>query len=223
MMIVDERIVTFINSMETENSEILEVIEREALDSYVPIIRKEMQSFLELLLSIQKPMRVLEVGTAVGFSALLMSEYLPDGATITTIENYDKRIPIARKNFERAGKEHMITLLEGDAQEVLKTLEGEYDFIFMDAAKGQYIHFLPDVLRLLRAGGLLVSDNVMQEGTIIESRFGVERRDRTIHARMREYLYVLKHHEELITSIVPLGDGVALSVKKEIEKDGETS
>lgn len=223
MMIVDERIVTFINSMETENSEILEVIEREALDSYVPIIRKEMQSFLKLLLSIQKPMRVLEVGTAVGFSALLMSEYLPDGAAITTIENYDKRIPIARKNFERAGKEHMITLLEGDAQEVLKTLEGEYDFIFMDAAKGQYIHFLPDVLRLLRAGGLLVSDNVMQEGTIIESRFGVERRDRTIHARMREYLYVLKHHEELITSIVPLGDGVALSVKKEIEKDGETS
>lgn len=223
MMIVDERIVTFINSMETENSEILEVFEREALDSYVPIIRKEMQSFLKLLLSIQKPMRVLEVGTAVGFSALLMSEYLPDGATITTIENYDKRIPIARKNFERAGKEHMITLLEGDAQEVLKTLEGEYDFIFMDAAKGQYIHFLPDVLRLLRAGGLLVSDNVMQDGTIVESRFGVERRDRTIHARMREYLYVLKHHEALITSIVPLGDGVALSVKKEIEKDGETS
>jgi predicted O-methyltransferase YrrM len=223
MMIVDERIVKFINSMETENSEILEVIEREALDSYVPIIRKEMQSFLKLLLSIQKPMRVLEVGTAVGFSALLMSEYLPDGATITTIENYDKRIPIARKNFERAGKEHMITLLEGDAQEVLKTLEGEYDFIFMDAAKGQYIHFLPDILRLLRAGGLLVSDNVMQEGTIVESRFGVERRDRTIHARMREYLYVLKHHEALITSIVPLGDGVALSVKKEIEKDGETS
>ena len=223
MMIVDERIVTFINSMETENSEILEVIEREALDSYVPIIRKEMQSFLKLLLSIQKPMRVLEVGTAVGFSALLMSEYVPEECAITTIENYDKRIPIARKNFERAGKEHMITLLEGDAQEVLKTLEGEYDFIFMDAAKGQYIHFLPDVLRLLRAGGLLVSDNVMQEGTIIESRFGVGRRDRTIHARMREYLYVLKHHEELITSIVPLGDGVALSVKKEIEKDGETS
>ena len=223
MMIVDERIVTFINSMETENSEILEAIEREALDSNVPIIRKEMQSFLKVLLSVQKPMCVLEVGTAVGFSALLMSEYLPDGATITTIENYDKRIPIARKNFERAGKEHMITLLEGDAQEVLKTLEGEYDFIFMDAAKGQYIHFLPDILRLLRAGGLLVSDNVMQEGTIVESRFGVERRDRTIHARMREYLYVLKHHEALITSIVPLGDGVALSVKKEIEKDGETS
>lgn len=213
-MIVDERIVTFINSMETENSEILEAIEREALDTNVPIIRKEMQSFLKVLLSVQKPMRVLEVGTAVGFSALLMSEYLPDGGTITTIENYDKRIPIARENFKRAGKESVITLLEGDAQDVLKTLDGEYDFIFMDAAKGQYIHFLPDVLRLLKSGGLLVSDNVMQDGTIMESRFKVERRDRTIHARMREYLYELKHHEELITSIIPLGDGVALSVKR---------
>lgn len=213
-MIVDERIVTFINSMETENSEILEAIEREALDTNVPIIRKEMQSFLKVLLSVQKPMRVLEVGTAVGFSALLMSEYLPDGGTITTIENYEKRITVARRNFERAGKESMITLLEGDAQDVLKILYGGYDFIFMDAAKGQYIHFLPDVLRLLKSGGLLVSDNVMQDGTIMESRFGVERRNRTIHARMREYLYELKHHEELITSIIPLGDGVALSVKR---------
>lgn len=200
--------------METENSEILEAIEREALDTNVPIIRKEMQSFLKVLLSVQKPMCVLEVGTAVGFSALLMSEYLPDGGTITTIENYKKRIPIARENFKRAGKESMITLLEGDAQDVLKTLYCEYDFIFMDAAKGQYIHFLPDVLRLLKSGGLLVSDNVMQDGTIMESRFGVERRDRTIHARMREYLYELKHHEKLITSIIPLGDGVALSVKR---------
>lgn len=214
-MIVDERIVTFINSMETENSEILEEIEREALDSRVPIIRKEMQSFLKVLLSVQKPMSVLEVGTAVGFSALLMSEYLPEGGTITTIENYEKRIPIARANFARAGKEDCITLLEGDAQDVLKTLEEPFDFIFMDAAKGQYIHFLPDVFRLLKTGGLLVSDNVMQDGTIIESRYGVERRDRTIHSRMREYLYTLKHHSELITSIVPLGDGVALSVKKE--------
>ncbi len=213
-MVVDERIVTFINSMETENSEILEAIEREALDSNVPIIRKEMQSFLKVLLSVQKPMCVLEVGTAVGFSALLMSEYLEDGATITTIENYEKRIPVAQENFKRAGKEDMILLLKGDAQDVLKTLDPGYDFIFMDAAKGQYIHFLPEVLRLLKPGGLLVSDNVMQDGTIIESRFGIERRDRTIHARMREYLYVLKHHEELLTSIIPLGDGVALSVKK---------
>ena len=217
-MIVDERIVTFINSMETENSKILEAIESEALSTYVPIIRKEMQSFLKVLLTIQKPMRILEVGTAVGFSALVMSEYAPAGCEITTIENYEKRIPIARNNFKRAGKEAQITLLEGDAMEVLPTLDEPYDFIFMDAAKGQYIHYMPEVMRLLKTGGTLVSDNVMQDGNIIESRFAVERRDRTIHSRMREYLYELKHHEELLTSIIPLGDGVAVSVKLN-EKD----
>ena len=213
-MIVDERIVTFINSLETENSEILEAIEREALDSYVPIIRKEMQSFLKVLLTIQKPMRILEVGTAVGFSALLMSESAPEGCRITTIENYEKRIPIARENFKRAGKEEQITLIEGDALEVMKTLKGSYDFIFMDAAKGQYIHYFPEVMRLLEPGGTLVSDNVLQDGDIIESRFAVARRNRTIHSRMREYLYELKHHEELVTAILPLGDGAAVSTKK---------
>ena len=217
-MIVDERIITFINSMDTENSEILETIEQEALAADVPIIRREMQSFLEVLLLMKKPMRVLEVGTAVGFSALLMSDYLPEGGHITTIENYEKRIPIARDNFRRAGKEDKITLIEGDATEVLAEMEGAFDFIFMDAAKGQYIHYLPNVLRLLSDGGCLVSDNVMQDGDIIESRFAVERRNRTIHARMREYLYELKHREDLVTSIIPLGDGVAVSTKQGVEK-----
>ena len=206
---------TFINSLETENSEILEAVEQEALSTYVPIIRKEMQSFLKVLLMIQKPMCILEVGTAVGFSALLMSEAAPEGCRITTIENYEKRIPIARENFRRAGKEEQITLIEGDAMDVLKTLEGSFDFIFMDAAKGQYIRYMPQVLRLLRPGGTLVTDNVLQDGDIIESRFAVERRNRTIHSRMREYLYELKHHELLTTSIIPLGDGVAVSVKKQ--------
>ena len=122
---------------------------------------------------------------------------------------------MARENFRRAGKEEQITLIEGDAADVLKTLEGPYDFIFMDAAKGQYIHFLPEIMRLLPPGGCLVSDNVMQDGDVIESRFAVERRNRTIHARMREYLYELKHHPELETSVIPLGDGVAVSVKKD--------
>ena len=216
-MIVDERIVTFINSLDTENSRILEDIEKEALSADVPIIRREMQSFLKVLLLMQKPARILEVGTAVGFSALLMSEYAPEGCRITTIENYEKRIPIARENFKRAGKEEEITLIEGDAADVLRDLEGEFDLIFMDAAKGQYIRYLPDVMRLLAEGGCLVSDNVMQDGDVIESRFAVERRNRTIHARMREYLYELKHRNDLVTSILPLGDGVAVSVKKGIK------
>ena len=212
-MIVDERLVTFINSFDSGNTELLDQIEKEAIETYVPIIRKEMQSFLKLLLAIKKPARILEVGTAIGFSAILMAEYNPTDGQIITIENYEKRIPIAKANFERAGKAEQITLLEGDAAEVLKTIEEPFDFIFMDAAKGQYIYYLPEALRLLQKDGVLVSDNVLQDGDIIESRFAVERRNRTIHSRMREYLYELKHHPLLETSIIPLGDGVALSTK----------
>ncbi|MCQ2508824.1 MAG: O-methyltransferase [Dorea sp.] len=213
-MIVDERVVTYIHSLESPESDIIETIEQEALDTYVPIIRKETQSFLKVLLLMNKPMKLLEVGAAIGFSSILMSEYMPEGGHITTIENYEKRIPIARENFKRAGKEDQITLLEGDALEIMKELEGPYDMIFMDAAKAQYIRYLPEAIRLLRPEGLLVSDNVLQEGDIVESRFAVERRNRTIHSRMREYLYELKHNEGLQTSILPLGDGIALSYKK---------
>ncbi|MBM6969723.1 O-methyltransferase [Mordavella massiliensis] len=210
----NERIAVYLRSLESPENPLLEEIEQEALVSYVPIIRKETQSLLKTLLTMLRPARVLEVGTAVGFSALLMSEYLPEGAHITTIEKYEKRIPIARQNFRRAGKEEQITLIEGDAMEVLRSLDGPFDFVFMDAAKGQYPHYLPEVLRLLTPGGVLMSDNVLQDGSLIESRFAVERRDRTIHSRMREYLYELKHREDLMTSILPLGDGVALTVKK---------
>lgn len=212
-MIIDERMSVFLDSLDRGNTPFLDALERDAMESRIPIIRKSMQSLLKFLLALAKPERILEVGTAVGFSALLMSEYAPECCRITTIENYAKRIPIARENFRRAGKEDRITLLEGDAAEVLKGLSGAYDMIFMDAAKGQYIHFLPDVLRLLAPGGLLVSDNVLQDGDIIESRFAVERRNRTIHARMREYLYELKHHPELETVVLPVGDGVTLSTK----------
>ncbi|MGN1184403.1 MAG: O-methyltransferase [Oliverpabstia sp.] len=213
-MIVDERMVTYINSLDEGHTSFLEQLERQAKSDGVPVIRREMQSFLKFLLAAVKPVRILEVGTAVGFSALLMCEYNPVSCEIITIENYEKRIPVARENFRKAGREKQIILLEGDAAEVLKTLDEPFDFIFMDAAKGQYLHFLPDVLRLLKSGGVLVSDNVLQEGDIIESRYAVERRNRTIYKRMREYLYELKHNNELVTSLIPLGDGVALSTKR---------
>ena len=212
-MVVDERLVTYINSLDQGNTAILDTIEREALDSYVPIIRKEMQSFLKLLLAMQKPKRILEVGTAVGFSAILMAEYNPYPCEIVTIENYEKRSPIARENFVRAGKEKQITLIEGDATEVLKTLDEPFDMIFMDAAKGQYINFMPDILRLLKKDGVLVSDNVLQDGDIIESHFVVTRRNRTIHKRMREYLYELTHREDLVTAVLPIGDGITVSTR----------
>ena len=213
-MIVDERMVTYIHSLETPENPLIEEIEQEALDTFVPIIRKETQSFLKVLLMMKKPLHVLEVGTAIGFSAILMSEYIPEDGHITTIEKYEKRIPIAKENFKRAGKEKQISLIEGDALEVMQSLEGPYDFIVMDAAKGQYIHYMPEAIRLLASGGILISDNVLQDGDIIESRYAVERRNRTIHSRMREYLYELKHNNALQTSILPLGDGVAFSVKK---------
>lgn len=213
-MIVDERLVTYINSLDTGNTEILNQIEKEAIAAYVPIIRKEMQSFLKLLLAMQKPMRILEVGTAVGFSAILMAQYAPADCKIVTIENYEKRIPVAKENFKRAGKDEQITLLEGDAMQILPTLSGEFDMIFMDAAKGQYINFMPDILRLLKSGGVLVSDNVLQDGDIIESHYVVERRNRTIYKRMREYMYELTHNEGLVTAVLPVGDGITVSAKK---------
>lgn len=213
-MIVDERMSAFIDSLDTGNTPFLNEIEREAKETNVPIIRTQMQSLIKFLLVMQKPMSILEVGCAIGFSALLMSEYAPEGCRITTIEKYEKRIPIARENFKRAGREESITLLEGDAADILKELTGTYDLIFMDAAKGQYIHFLPDILRLMPKGGILLSDNVLQDGDIIESRFAVTRRNRTIHSRMREYLYEIKHHPELETVILPVGDGVTISVRK---------
>lgn len=218
-MIIEERMTTFINSLDRGNTPFLDELERIAVQTQVPIIRKEMQSFLKFLLAYARPARILEVGTAIGFSALLMSEYAPCGCEITTIEKYEKRIPIARQNFKKAGKEDVITLLEGDAAQILPRLTQKYDLIFMDAAKGQYLAFLPEILRLLPEGGLLISDNVLQDGDIIESRFAVTRRNRTIHARMREYLYELKHHPLLETCILPVGDGISLSVKKEKENE----
>ena len=212
-MIVEERLTTYLHSLESADIPVLDEIEQEALADMVPIIRKETKSFLKVMLEIKRPVKILEIGTAVGFSAILMGKYSPEECRITTIENYEKRIPIARANF---AMEQKITLLEGDALEIMKGMPDDagFDFVFMDAAKGQYPAYLEQVMRFLVPGGILITDNVLQDGDIIESRFAVERRDRTIHSRMREYLYTLKHHPELETSILPLGDGVALSVRK---------
>ena len=213
-MIVNDRIVSYIHSLESSNSEILQKIEQSAIEGSVPIIRKEMESFLRVMLTIKQPLNVLELGCAIGYSAILMSEYLPAGGHITTIENYEKRIIEAKENIKLAEAEDKITLLEGDAMEKMASLKSEsYDFVFMDAAKAQYINFLPEVLRLMKTGAILIADNVLQDGDIIESRYGIVRRNRTIHSRMREYMYEVKHMEGLETTIVPIGDGITMSVK----------
>ena len=212
-MVIDERMATFIDSLDKGNTPFLDEIEKQAISTQVPIVRKSTQNLLKFLLAMQRPKAILEVGTAVGFSALLMSEYAPEDCHITTIEKYEKRIPIAKENFRKGKAENRITLIEGDATEELKKLDGPYDFIFMDAAKGQYIHFFPEIMRLVKKGGLIVSDNVLQDGDILQSRYAVTRRNRTIHSRMREYLYELTHNPELETTILPVGDGMTLSVK----------
>lgn len=215
-MTEDERFKVYINSLDRENPLWLEELEACARGEGVPIIRRETQSLLRVLLAVRRPVNILEIGTAVGFSALFMSQYASADCHITTIEKYEKRIPVARENFRKAGREDRITLLEGDACRILPELTASYDFIFMDGAKGQYIHFLPEVLRLLGENGILVSDNVLQDGELIQSRFAVTRRNRTIHERMREYLYELKHNEVLETVILTLGDGTAVSVRKQV-------
>lgn len=210
----DERITAFIELMDKGNTDFLDALEKQAKEDSVPIIRKSTQSLLKFLLAYAKPTGILEVGAAVGFSAIFMSEYSTKDCRITTIEKDEERALEARKNIARAGREDRITLLCGDAADLLKEMDQSFDLIFMDAAKGQYLAFLPDVLRLLKPGGLLVSDNVLQEGDVVESRFAVTRRNRTIHARMREYIYELTHCAELATCILPVGDGVTLSTKR---------
>ena len=213
-MIVNERVRDYIHSLESSQGEFCDQIARKAAAENIPIIKKETAALLKTLVAAKKPGAILEVGTAVGYSALLMAGVMPENCKITTIEKFEPRIKEAKENFKLAGLQERITLLEGDAKEFLANLSGSFDFIFMDAAKGQYLHWLPDILRVLSEGGILFSDNVLQDGTIIQSRYGVERRDRTIHSRMREYLFQLKHMEELETAIIPIGDGVAVSVHK---------
>ena len=213
-MITDERLASFINSFSVDRDEVVTAIRKEAEENGIPIIRRESGEFIKMIMLMNRPAKILEIGAAVGFSAIFMRRFLENGAHITTIENYPPRIEQAKKNIIRAGAEDRITLLEGDAIEILPKLEDEYDMIFMDAAKGQYGCFFDQSIEKLRKGGILLCDNVLQDGDVLESRFAVTRRNRTIHARMREYLYMLTHDARLETGIFNIGDGMSLSIKR---------
>lgn len=220
-VITDERTAAFIESMDAKTTPGLERIEKEAQDSGVPIIRRSMRSLMRFILETIRPKEILEIGTATGYSASFMATYGPEDLRIDTIENYEKRIDEAKNNIASLGFSEKINLIEGDADEVLKQLsakEKRYDMIFVDAAKAQYLSYLQSCRILLRAGGVLISDNVLFDGDIVLSRFAVRRRDRTIHARMREYLRALSEDEEFVTTILPIGDGVTLSVKKQADE-----
>lgn len=214
-MLTLERISDFIKSYIEDDNDSLGLIYKEAVADNVPVIRPETREFLKTQLLLKKPSRILEIGTAVGYSALYMSRYAGN-AVIDTVELSGERVLRAQKNIKSQGKEKVITVHQGDAAEVLKHLfDDTYDFAFVDAAKGQYIYYLPDVLRVMKRGGVIISDNILQEGEILESHFLVEKRNRTIHDRMREYLYAITHNPDIDTAILPVGDGVAVSIMRD--------
>lgn len=216
-MIANERLVNYIHSLEPDRSELLENVRKEALAAEIPIIRDETAALLKCFVMMLRPGRILEIGTAVGYSALIMAEAMPEGSKIVTVENYEPRVVEASKNISKSIYRDRIRLINDDAGKVIKTMASsgeQFDFIFMDAAKGQYINWLPDILKMMPEGAVLFSDNILQDGRIIESRYQVERRDRTIHTRMREYLFELKHNAQLETAILTDGDGISVSVKR---------
>ncbi len=210
-----ERISSFIKSYIKDDEGELGKIYTRAIEDKVPVMRRETRELIKTQLLLKKPKRVLEIGTAVGYSSLFMSKYLDDASSITTIELDETRVSIARDNIMKMGKTDVIQVIQGDASEVLKTLASDnYDFAFVDAAKGQYINYYDDVMRLIKSGGLIISDNILQDGDVLESHYTVEKRNRTIHDRMREYLYTICNDERLDTCLLSVGDGVAISVKK---------
>ena len=216
------RVSSFIQAFLRENDSLLEEIREEAQKDAVPIIRDETAALLRVCLEINKPKSILELGTAVGYSALLMMDCLHGDTSLTTVENFPERIRKAEENFQRSPYKERISLLEGDAGKILKELvreERHFDFVFLDAAKAQYPIWLSDILFLLNDGGVLFCDNILQDGLLLESRFFLERRQRTIHKRMREFLALLKANSLLENSIVPIGDGVSISVKKPAKKE----
>ncbi|MDD3394364.1 MAG: O-methyltransferase [Anaerotignum sp.] len=218
--VTDETMNTFLRTIQPMYDGVLGEVQREANAAEVPIIPLETARCMSVLLSIKKPKHILEIGTAIGFSAGLMSRYLQPGGTITTIDRFEVMLKDARPNIKRMGLENIVTILEGDAADILPTLEGPYDVIFLDAAKGQYHSFLPHCLRLMPVGGLLIVDDVLQGGTIAQTRYSVPRRQRTIHKRLRAFLWEITHNEALETSIIPIGDGMALCYKIK-ETEGE--
>lgn len=220
--VTDDYINSYLRTIQPHYDGVLGEIEKESRDAQVPVIPHETARLLSVLLTMKKPKNILEVGTAVAFSSGLMSRYLQEGGTITTIDRYELMLKDARKNIARMGLEDTIKILEGDAADILPTLTGPYDVIFLDAAKGQYSAFLPHCLRLLPVGGLLIVDDVLQGGDIAKTRFSVPRRQRTIHKRLRNFLWDISHNDALESSIVPIGDGLAVCVKiKETEEKAD--
>ena len=222
------RIRDFVMSYSHDDTGLLKDIHDKALEKDVPIIRREAADYLKVMLQIVRPKNVLEIGTAVAYSTLLIADTLADvfgknGTlmydaestwSIDTCELDTDRITEARTNIAKSGYKN-IQIFEGDAAETLRGIQDKvYDFIFIDAAKAQYMIYMEEAIRLSHPGTVIITDNILADGDVLESHFLVEKRDRTIHDRMREYLYMIKNDDRLETAILSVADGIAVSVVK---------
>ncbi|WP_317367549.1 O-methyltransferase [uncultured Tyzzerella sp.] len=218
MALIDENLDIYLNNLMPKVDGALGELQQKSYSEGVPIIPNDVVRLISVLLSIKKPKKILEIGCAVGFSSSFMSGFLQEGGKVTTIERYPVMIEKAKANIKALGLEDKINLIEGDANEVLKTLDDEYDVIFMDAGKGQYINILPDVYRLLKIGGIIIADDILQNGDVAKQKEEIVKRQRTIHYRLNDFLWEITHNKGLNTSILTIGDGVAICYKtKNIE------
>ncbi|MGL4875717.1 MAG: O-methyltransferase [Clostridium sp.] len=196
-----------------ESTGMTKELEDFAEENGVPIVQKETAKFLEFMVGMKKPLKILELGTAIGYSATLMYEASKTEPEIKTIERSEEMVILAKKNIERLKLSDKIQILEGDCLEILENLDEEFDLIFMDAGKGHYNHFLPHCLRLLKKDGIIIADNVLFRG-MVPSQDLVKRRKITIVKRMRSYLEMVNTDESLVTSVLPMGDGIAITRRR---------
>ena len=215
MSLVENYLAEYINNIQTNCDGNLGELQKWAYEQGLPIIPKDVVKLLGFVSGLKKPKAILEIGMAVGFSASYMSQYLSEDGYIKTIDRYPLMIERARANFKKFGLEDKITILEGNANDILPTMDEKFDFVFMDAAKGQYITILPEVLRLTKVGGVIMADDILQDGRVAQDYFEIPKRQRTIHKRLNEFLQEITHNEKLRTSILTVGDGVALIEKLE--------
>ncbi|MBK5245197.1 MAG: O-methyltransferase [Eubacteriaceae bacterium] len=212
--IVQDYIEDYIRGLIPKGNPLLEAFRIKAIADEIPIIHSEVQNYIEILIKSRNIKSILEIGTAVGYSASVFVNAMGPQGQIDTIERSFKMVSQADENIEKLGMSDQVNLILGDALEKIETLDKTYDMIFLDGAKAHYIHLLDACLRCLKPGGVLVSDNVLFKGMIASNAL-VIRRKITIVKRMREYLLAISNHPQLLTTILPLGDGLAVSWMKE--------
>jgi len=191
---------------------VLAELEEYAKINSVPIVQPETAQLLEVLAAMKRPERVLEVGCAIGYSAILMAQHIQKGGTLTSLEWDADMAEIARQNIKKAGLSDVINVIHNDAKEVIPTLTAQYDIIFLDGPKAHYIYMLNDCIRLLKKGGILIADNVLYKGMTADDNH-VIRRKITIVKRLRRFISAQMQRGELKTAVLPLGDGVTVAVK----------